>query len=160
MPSIVVAGSRRQIRAVVLSRDSVELVDTRAVEWLRGIVILAGVVVALWLVLVGLIWLHRPSRHLAGAAVRLLPDTLRMLRALVIDPATPRIDRWLLMGLFAWLASPIDLLPEFLPGIGPLDDIVVAALVLRCVTRRLGREYLRAHWPGDDDGFSLIERLL
>jgi len=60
----------------------------------------------------------------------------------------------------AWLASPIDLLPEFLPGIGPLDDIVVAALVLRRVSRRLGRDYLRAHWPGGDDGFALVERLL
>ena len=56
-----------------------------------------------------------------------------MLRSLVADPATPRLERWLLIGLFAWLASPIDLLPEFLPGIGPLDDIVVAALVLRRV---------------------------
>jgi uncharacterized membrane protein YkvA (DUF1232 family) len=89
-----------------------------------------------------------------------LPDVLRMLRALVADPATPRRERWLLIGLFAWLASPIDLLPEFLPGIGPLDDIVVAALVLRWVTRRLGRDYLRAHWPGNDEGFGLVERLL
>ena len=75
-------------------------------------------------------------------------------------PATPRRERWLLIGLIAWLASPIDLIPEFLPGIGPLDDIVVAALVLRHVANRLGRNHLRAHWPGDDDGFSLIERLL
>lgn len=56
--------------------------------------------------------------------------------------------------------DPIDLLPEFLPGIGPLDDIVVAALVLRFVARRLGRDYLRAHWPGNDDGFAMVERLL
>jgi uncharacterized membrane protein YkvA (DUF1232 family) len=129
-------------------------------DWLRGILVLALVVVAIWLVLVALIWLHRPSRHLAGAALRVLPDVLRMLRALVIDPATPRRERWLLIGLSAWLASPIDLLPEFLPGIGPLDDVVVAALVLRWVARRLGHDYLRAHWPGADDGFALVERLL
>ena len=131
-----------------------------SVEWLRSIGVLALTVVAMWLVLVAFIWLHRPSRHLAGAAVRILPDTLRMLRALVADPATPRRERWLLIGLIAWLASPIDLIPEFLPGIGPLDDIGVAALVLRHVANRLGRDHLRAHWPGDDDGFSLIERLL
>ena len=129
-------------------------------DWLRGLLLLVGIVVAIWLVLVVLIWLHRPSRHLAGAALRLLPDMLRMLGALVSDPATPRRERWLLIGLFAWLASPIDLLPEFLPGIGPLDDIVVAAIVLRFVARRLGRDYLRAHWSGHDDGFALVERLL
>lgn len=65
--------------------------------------------------------------------------------------ATPRLERWHLIGLFAWLASPIDLLPEFLPGIGPLDNIVVAALVLRRKSRRLGRDYLRAHWPSTTD---------
>lgn len=129
-------------------------------EWVRGILLVIGIVVGIWLLLVALIWLHRPSRHLAGAALRLLPDVLRMLRGLVGDPATPRTERWLLIGLFAWLASPIDLLPEFLPGIGPLDDIVVAALVLRFVAGRLGRDHLRAHWPGNDDGFSMVERLL
>lgn len=127
---------------------------------LGGLLIVVAVVVAIWLALVVVIWLHRPSRHLAGAALRLLPDVLRMLRALVVDPAAPRRERWLLVGLFAWRASPIDLLPEFLPGIGPLDDIVVAALVLRWVARRLGRDYLRAHWPGNDHGFALVERLL
>jgi uncharacterized membrane protein YkvA (DUF1232 family) len=131
-----------------------------AVDWLRSVGILALAIVAVWVMLVAVIWLHRPSRHLAGAALRLLPDMLRMLRALVTDPETPRLERWLLIGLLAWLASPIDLIPEFLPGIGPLDDIVVAALVLRHVAKRLGRDALRAHWPGDDDGFSLVQRLL
>lgn len=49
---------------------------------------------------------------------------------------------------------------RFLPGIGPLDDIVVAALVLHWVARLLGRDYLRAYWPGGDDGIALVERLL
>jgi uncharacterized membrane protein YkvA (DUF1232 family) len=129
-------------------------------DWFGGLLVVVGIVVGTWLLLVALIWLHRPSRHLAGAALRLLPDVLRMLRGLVADPATPRTERWLLIGLIAWLASPIDLLPEFLPGIGALDDIVVAAVVLRFVTRRLGRSYLRDHWPGTDDGFGLVERLL
>ena len=129
-------------------------------DWLGAVVIFVLVVVALWLTLVAFIWLHRPSRHLAGAALRLLPDMLRMLRALIVDPATPRPERWLMIGLLAWLASPIDLLPEFLPVVGPLDDIVVAAIVLRWVSRRLGRDYLRTHWSGSHEGFALVERLL
>jgi uncharacterized membrane protein YkvA (DUF1232 family) len=129
-------------------------------DWLGGLLVVVVIVLGTWLLLVAFVWLHRPSRHLAGAALRLLPDVLRMLRSLVADPATPRAERWLLIGLIAWLASPIDLLPEFLPGIGALDDIVVAAVVLRFVARRLGRGYLRAHWPGTDDGFGLVEHLL
>lgn len=129
-------------------------------EWLGGLLVFVAVIVVIWLALVAVIWLHRPSRHLAGEALRLLPDMLRMLRALVADPATPWRERLLLVGLSAWVASPIDLLPEFLPFIGPLDDIVVAALVLRWVSRRLGTEYLRQHWPGTDEGFGLLRRLL
>jgi len=56
---------------------------------------------------------RRPSARIGDsdlhAALRLLPDVLRMLRSLVADPSTPRLERWLLIGLFAWLASPIDL---------------------------------------------------
>ncbi|HEX2193394.1 MAG TPA: DUF1232 domain-containing protein [Candidatus Limnocylindria bacterium] len=125
-----------------------------------GLLLAFAAVVAMWAVLVAIIWLHRPSRHLAGAAMRLLPDLLGLLRTVIADPATPRRERWLLVGLLAWLASPVDLIPEFLPGIGPLDDIVVAAVVLRWVARRLGRDYLRERWPGSQDGFALVERLL
>ena len=129
-------------------------------DWFGGLLLVVVIVLGIWLLLVALIWLHRPSRHLAGAALRLLPDVLHMLRGLVADPATPRAERWLLIGLIGWLVSPIDLLPEFLPGIGALDDIIVAAVVLRFVARRLGRAHLRAHWPGTDEGFGLVERLL
>jgi uncharacterized membrane protein YkvA (DUF1232 family) len=65
-----------------------------------------------------------------------------------------------LVGLALWIASPIDLLPEFLPGIGPLDDLVVAAVVLRWAARRLGPQTLRRHWSGSVDGFALLLRLL
>jgi uncharacterized membrane protein YkvA (DUF1232 family) len=56
-----------------------------------------------------------------------------------------------------WLASPIDLLPEFLPVIGPLDDVVVVALALRYAARQVPRELLLDAWPGDP---RLLERLL
>jgi uncharacterized membrane protein YkvA (DUF1232 family) len=65
-----------------------------------------------------------------------------------------------LAGLAVRLASPIDPIPEFLPVIGPLDDIVVTAIVLRWVGRLVGEQGLRAHWPGSDDGFGLLLRLL
>jgi uncharacterized membrane protein YkvA (DUF1232 family) len=90
----------------------------------------------------------------------MLPDVLRLTAGRARDPATPRSCKVALAGLAVWLASPIDPIPEFLPVIGPLDDIVVTAIVLRWVGRRVGEQGLRAHWPGSDDGFGLLLRLL
>ena len=115
---------------------------------------------ALWVIAIALIWLHRPSRELALPALRLLPDILRLVRRLLADPGTTRGQRAALIGLVAWIASPIDLVPEFIPVIGPLDDLVVTALVLRWVARRVGHPRLRELWPGPPEGFSLLERLL
>lgn len=107
-----------------------------------------------------LIWLYRPSRELALPALRLLPDVIRLVRRLLADPGTTRGQRAALIGLMLWIASPVDLVPEFVPVIGPLDDLVVTALVLRWVARRVGRPRLRELWPGSPEGFALLERLL
>ena len=119
-----------------------------------------AVVVAIWIVLVALLWLHRPTRDLAMPAVRALPDIVRLARNLLADPRTPRRYRVALVVLIVWILSPIDLLPEFLPGIGPLDDIVAAAVILGWVGRGTGPARLRELWPGDAAGFDVVARLL
>jgi len=129
-------------------------------DLIRGLLVAFAILIGLWLIAVLLIWLHRPSRDLTMPVLRLLPNIVILVRRLLADPATPRSVRVALGFLVVWIVSPIDLLPEFLPGIGPLDDIIVAALVLRWVGRRVGREALAAHWPGTPDGFRLLERLL
>ena len=68
--------------------------------------------------------------------------------------------RLALLGLLAWLVNPIDLLPEFIPILGPLDDVVVAILVLRYVRRRLGLGELRRRWPGTPEGFALLSGII
>jgi uncharacterized membrane protein YkvA (DUF1232 family) len=103
---------------------------------------------------------RRPARPAPLDVVRMLPDVLRLTAGRARDPATPRSCKVALAGLAVWLASPIDPIPEFLPVIGPLDDIVVTAIVLRWVGRRVGEQGLRAHWPGSDDGFGLLLRML
>ena len=118
------------------------------------------VILGLWLVAVAVLWLHRPSRELAMPALRALPDIVRLARRLLADPATPLRHRAALVFLIVWLISPIDLLPEFLPGIGPLDDIVAAAVILGWIGRQTGVARLRELWPGDDAGFDLVTRLL
>ena len=127
---------------------------------LGSLLILAAIVVALWVVAVAVLWLHRPSRDLALPALRALPDIVRLTRRLLADPRTPRRHRIALAILVVWLVSPIDLIPEFLPGIGPLDDIVAAAVILGWVGRQTGAARLRELWPGDAAGFALVTRML
>lgn len=129
-------------------------------NWIASLLVTLGVLIGLWLLLIALLWLRRPSRELVMPALQLLPDVVRLLRSVVADPMTPRSLRWALIGAAAWIASPIDLLPEFLPVIGPLDDVLVAVLVLRWAFRRLGTANLREHWPGTDEGFGLLQRLI
>lgn len=124
------------------------------------ILAILGAIVAIWLVLVAVIWLHRPSRELAMPALRALPDIVRLARRLLADPRTPTRHRVGLVVLIVWLVSPIDLLPEFLPGVGPLDDIVAAAVILGWIGRETGRVRLQEHWPGDATGFSIVARML
>ena len=129
-------------------------------EWLRGLAILIGTLAALWLLLLAVLWIHRPSREVIGPAVRLVPDLLRLTRRLLAEPGVPRSVRFALIGLSIWLLSPIDLVPEFIPVLGPLDDIVVAILVLRYVVRRLGRPRVEALWPGRPETLRLFLRLI
>jgi uncharacterized membrane protein YkvA (DUF1232 family) len=119
-----------------------------------------AIVVIAWIVLVGIVWLHQPSRALAGQAVRLIPDLVRLVRSLVGDPATPRSVKVALAGLLVYLLSPIDLIPDFIPGLGSVDDLAVATLVLRWAGRRVGADQLRNHWTGSEASFDLLLRLL
>jgi uncharacterized membrane protein YkvA (DUF1232 family) len=127
---------------------------------LGSLLVVAAVFVGLWLLVVAVLWLHRPSRDLALPALRALPDIVRLTRRLLADPRTPRRHRVALAILVVWLVSPIDLIPEFLPGIGPLDDIVAAAVILGWVGRQTGTARLRDLWPGDAAGFALVARML
>ena len=124
------------------------------------VVALVLVTVAIWLTFVALLWLHRPSRDLALPLLRLPPDVLRLSRSLVADPATPRGVKLALGALVAYLVSPIDLVPDFLPVIGSLDDVIVAGLVLRWVGRRIGREAIEANWSGTPQGLAWLLRLI
>ena len=88
------------------------------------------------------------------------PELTRLVLRLVRDPATPTRYRVGLVALGAWLAFPIDIIPDFLPVIGVLDDIVLAALVLRWVGRGLGIERIEAAWPGSPEGLAILRRAL
>ena len=119
------------------------------------VAIVVGLVAA-WALFILILWVVRPRHVGLGELVRLLPDVLRLVRDLLADGTTPLPVRLALAGLLVWLISPIDLIPEFIPVLGPIDDVVVAVLVLRYVGRRLGHEELRRRWRGTAEGFSLL----
>jgi uncharacterized membrane protein YkvA (DUF1232 family) len=120
--------------------------------------VLAGLLL-LWLALIAVLWATRPDDMRLRELLRLLPDVLRLLRRLAADRTLPggvRVRLWLLL---AYLALPIDLVPDFIPVLGYADDAIVVALVLRSVVRRAGADALTRHWPGPPDGLTALRRL-
>ncbi|MBW0090977.1 DUF1232 domain-containing protein [Pseudonocardia sp. KRD-184] len=86
-----------------------------------------------------------------------LPACVTTARRLRNSPAVPRRAKVALLVAIVWVVSPIDLLPEFLPVIGPLDDVVAVVLLLRYAARSIPRDQLVAAWPAE---LRLLERLL
>jgi uncharacterized membrane protein YkvA (DUF1232 family) len=127
---------------------------------LRPFVGLAVGIVVLWLALLVVFWLARPKGVALRELVRVVPDVIRLLRSLIVDRDTPLDVRIVVIGLIAWIVSPIDLIPEFIPVLGPLDDVVVAIVAMRYVRRRIGVDELHARWSGTPEGFGLLLRVL
>ena len=125
----------------------------------EGLFFIAAACGLAWMLLVTVIWLHRPARALVGPALRLIPD-LPVGALAAGGSRTPRRVKVALGGLLLYLVSPIDLIPDFVPVVGSLDDVVVTALVLRWAGRQIGVEQIRAHWSGSEEGFALLVRLL
>ena len=122
---------------------------------LRTLVIAAIALLATWALLVVAAKRLPPGilKDLAG----FLPACLTTVRRLRNDPRVPRRAKVAILLAGLWVLSPIDLLPEFLPVIGPLDDVLVVALALRYAARSMPRQVLLDAWPADP---RLLERLL
>lgn len=123
---------------------------------MHALLIGLGIGVALYLVAVAVLFLVG-RRTAAREIALLLPNLLILFKDLARDPRVPRRSKALLIVGALWFASPIDLIPEFIPVLGPLDDAVVAALILRHLVRRAGREVVAEHWRGDS---ATLHRLL
>jgi uncharacterized membrane protein YkvA (DUF1232 family) len=127
--------------------------------WLDLVAGAGAALLLAWLALVVALLLARPRGALLTETLRLLPDVLRLIRRLAADPDLPRGVRIRLGALLVYLASPIDLIPDFIPVLGYADDAIIVTAVLRSVARRAGVSAVRAHWPGTDDGFAALARL-
>jgi uncharacterized membrane protein YkvA (DUF1232 family) len=94
------------------------------------------------------------ARALAG----FIPDCLVLVSRLARDPRISRTRRAVLFLVLGYLALPIDLVPDFLPGIGQLDDAVLLGLALRLVVHGGGAQIVRDAWPGPEASLTLVLR--
>jgi uncharacterized membrane protein YkvA (DUF1232 family) len=122
--------------------------------------ILVGAAVALAAYALFLLWLIVAGRKdEARALATLVPDFVVLFRRLLADPRVSRRRKLVLAALIPYLAMPFDLVPDFVPVAGYLDDAVIVAVVLRHVLRGSGPELIEEHWPGPPSSLALVLRL-
>lgn len=124
-------------------------------QWL---LIAAGFTVAVYLAFIA--WLLLAGRRQdARALAGFIPDCLVLFRRLLGDDRVSRRSKLLLVALIGYLAMPFDLVPDFIPVAGQLDDAIVVVIVLRTLVRAGGPDLLREHWPGPTRSLDALLRL-
>jgi uncharacterized membrane protein YkvA (DUF1232 family) len=123
------------------------------------LLLVGAIVLVLWVLscVAMVLFAHRLPPGLLRDLAEFLPACVTAARTLRKNPAVPRRAKVALLVAIVWVLSPIDLLPEFLPVIGPLDDVVAVVLLLRYAGRSVPRQLLLEAWPTDP---RLLERLL
>jgi uncharacterized membrane protein YkvA (DUF1232 family) len=122
--------------------------------WLWLAISLA-VVVALWLLLVGALVAFGRKED-ARELLAFIPDCVILVKRLLGDARVPRRAKLVLVGLLAYLVLPFDLVPDFIPVAGQLDDAIVAAACLAYVVRVAGRDVVEDLWPGSERGLRVV----
>ena len=126
--------------------------------WWTWLAVAFGGFLLLYLVFVAFLVVvgrREDARALAG----FIPDCAVLTGRLLRDGRVPRRHKLLLAGLLAYLALPFDLVPDFIPVAGQLDDVLVTAIVLRAFLRAGGEGPVREHWPGQQRSLDLVLRL-
>jgi uncharacterized membrane protein YkvA (DUF1232 family) len=90
----------------------------------------------------------------------LAPRLVRLVWRLARDPRVPPRTKAMLFVLVGYLASPVDLIPDFIAGLGQVDDLVVAAFALDQILNRVPDEVVREHWDGDEDILEIVRNIL
>jgi uncharacterized membrane protein YkvA (DUF1232 family) len=125
------------------------------VSWI--LVLFAALAVAYLLLVAALLVGGR--RVEARAVAGFIPDCIVFLSRIARDPCVPRRRGLVLLGLVAYLSSPVDLIPDFIPGLGHLDDAILVVVALRWTLTDCDRAALDSHWPGPQNSLRLILRI-
>ena len=126
-------------------------------SWWEWLLVALGVFVVLWAGFVALLY-ATGRREDASALAGFIPDCIVLVHRLLHDPRVQRRRKLLLVALIAYLALPFDLVPDFIPVAGQLDDVIIVVLVLRQVLRGGGEALLREHWPGPETSLRVVLR--
>ena len=127
-------------------------------QWWTSLLISLAVVLVVYAAFI--LWLVvRGRREDARAFATFIPDCIVLVTRLARDPRVPRRRKLLLVALVAYLGLPFDLVPDFIPVAGQLDDAIIVALVLRHFVKAGGEEMIRELWPGPEPSLALILRL-
>jgi uncharacterized membrane protein YkvA (DUF1232 family) len=121
----------------------------------HSLVIGLAVAVGVWLALVALLF-ALGRRRAARELLAFVPDCLVLFRRLLGDERVPRSAKVGLALAIAYLAMPFDVVPDFLPVVGQLDDAIVVAAVVAFVARRTGRDVIQDLWPGSAAGLRAV----
>jgi uncharacterized membrane protein YkvA (DUF1232 family) len=100
------------------------------------------------------------KREEARALARFIPDCLILFKRLLTDKRVPLFSKILLGGMVLYLAMPLDLVPDFIPLAGQLDDVILVAWVLRYSLRHAGYHLIEEHWPGPQDSLRVVLKLV
>lgn len=98
------------------------------------------------------------ARQILRELALFLPRFVLLLRGLLGDPRVPRRSKLILAGTLLYLVSPIDVIPDFVPGLGQLDDIVVALLALHSILNRVDEAVVLDHWNGEASVIQLVRQ--
>jgi uncharacterized membrane protein YkvA (DUF1232 family) len=126
--------------------------------WWVAILLGLAVAILVWFAFVGVLLLAG-RREDARALATFIPDCVVLVSRLLGDRRVPRRRKLLLAGLVGYLALPFDLVPDFIPVAGQLDDVLVVAFVLRRFLRSGGEPLVREHWPGPERSLQLVLRI-
>ena len=124
---------------------------------MTGVAICLGACLLMWALAVAALALAGRGAD-ARALARFVPDCVVLFRRLLGDERIPRRRKVALVALLGYLASPIDLVPDFIPLVGQLDDVLAVVLVLRFVLRAADDDLLAEHWPGPPQALALLRR--
>ena len=124
-------------------------------EWLLILGLAAVLVYGIFVGGLALAGRRADARAVAG----FVPDCIVLFHRLLGDARMPRRYRVVVIAMLGYLALPFDLIPDFIPVAGQLDDAIVVALTLRAILRRGGLEMIEEHWPGPPSSLALILRL-
>ena len=125
---------------------------------MRTLLIALAIILLLYILFI--IWLYTAGKNSAVRAIGgFIPDCLILFKRILGDKSVSTRYKWPVALLVGYLALPIDIVPDFIPVAGQLDDVIIVGIVLRYIIKGIGANKIREHWPGPASSLNTIMKL-